>query len=634
MSRTGGGKEVLTTAAVAVGVGVGVAALAGLGLAGAALGAGTLLAANSSFAQRAKPPLQPADVRRDEQGCIENWTQLLKAVQHGGIAPELRAELWPLLLGVFRWDSSQHARNAELERLRRLYVKLVLVCRELDAQLQALRSSGSAGSAAANGSGGGFAMELGAAESAASSARSEAGSTAAGAATAPPLPGNLAAFAEAHRIIVMDAVRTDLRRSSAEAQPGGPVGGPAASSGQPALTVLPVAVGDGLPELMLVSPPDPPPPAASSEAELAAAAADPAAAAELGRHLPRWCSVLARDTLWGAAHLDEPTRAQMLRLVNLLSAYAVHDPETGYCQGMSDLASIFVQLFEDDALAFACFERLMRSARRNFRHDETGIRHQLQQIARVLRDTDPQLYSKLQQLGAEDCMFAYRMVVVMLRRELPPAACCTLWEMQWAHEAAEAEAEGSRRHAGEPPLRTASSESQELGPSGGSSSTSHSTAAAAAVAASAAEGAALAAGLRSTVQGLSEATASARAAAAAAADGQAGTQQQGGQIAKVLSRPGSGRERALAGTGSGSTALGEAPPPEFVLQFIAAVVRSQRARVLLECREHDDVLRLFSSLNIQFWLAVAQARKQHRAYRMQLGRGSSAGAGVAAGPQA
>ena len=40
----------------------------------------------------------------------------------------------------------------------------------------------------------------------------------------------------------------------------------------------------------------------------------------------------------------------------------------------SDLASIFVQLFEDDALAFACFERLMRSARRNFRHDETGIR--------------------------------------------------------------------------------------------------------------------------------------------------------------------------------------------------------------------------------------------------------------------
>lgn len=41
----------------------------------------------------------------------------------------------------------------------------------------------------------------------------------------------------------------------------------------------------------------------------------------------------------------------------------------------SDLASIFVLLFEDDALAFACFERLMRAARRNFKHDETGIRY-------------------------------------------------------------------------------------------------------------------------------------------------------------------------------------------------------------------------------------------------------------------
>ena len=185
MSRTGGGKEVLTTAAVAVAAGVGVAALAGLGLAGA-FGVGVLgvTAAGNSFAQRrAKPPLQPGDVRRDAEGRIENWGQVGKAVQHGvsvgerrclpalllesacllkhahmtaclyasasagghgppralanphqhpsllstclparllqGIAPELRAELWPLLLGVFPRDSTQQERNVELERLRR-----------------------------------------------------------------------------------------------------------------------------------------------------------------------------------------------------------------------------------------------------------------------------------------------------------------------------------------------------------------------------------------------------------------------------------------------------------------------------------------------------------------------------------
>lgn len=63
-----------------------------------------------------------------------------------------------------------------------------------------------------------------------------------------------------------------------------------------------------------------------------------------------------------------------------------------------------------------------------------------------------------------------------------------------------------------------------------------------------------------------------------------------------------------------------------MLQFIAAVVRAQRGRIMCDCREHDDVLRLFASLDIEFWLAVAQARKQHRAY---VGPGASGGGGPA-----
>lgn len=35
------------------------------------------------------------------------------------MVPELRDQLWPQLLGVFQWDSTQQERNAELERLRR-----------------------------------------------------------------------------------------------------------------------------------------------------------------------------------------------------------------------------------------------------------------------------------------------------------------------------------------------------------------------------------------------------------------------------------------------------------------------------------------------------------------------------------
>lgn len=52
----------------------------------------------------------------------------------------------------------------------------------------------------------------------------------------------------------------------------------------------------------------------------------------------------------------------------MLSAYALHDPETGYCQGMSDLLVPFLDLIEDDVTAFWCFEALMRArgARANF----------------------------------------------------------------------------------------------------------------------------------------------------------------------------------------------------------------------------------------------------------------------------
>lgn len=92
----------LPPAAVAVGVvGVGVA-LAGLGLAalpGATLGVLGGAAVSNSFARRPKPPLRPEEVRRDEEGRLENWGQLLRAVQHG-----VRLSGWLYLAWVrFGW---------------------------------------------------------------------------------------------------------------------------------------------------------------------------------------------------------------------------------------------------------------------------------------------------------------------------------------------------------------------------------------------------------------------------------------------------------------------------------------------------------------------------------------------------
>ncbi|GAB2300807.1 Rab GTPase-activating protein 22 [Dionaea muscipula] len=124
------------------------------------------------------------------------------------------------------------------------------------------------------------------------------------------------------------------------------------------------------------------------------------------------------------------------RLVAILEAYAVYDPEIGYCQGMSDLLSPIVSVIEEDHEAFWCFVGFMRKARHNFRLDEEGIRRQLGIVSKIIKSKDSHLYSHLEELQAEDCFFVYRMVVVVFRRELTFEQTLCLWEVMWADQAA------------------------------------------------------------------------------------------------------------------------------------------------------------------------------------------------------
>lgn len=48
-------------------------------------------------------------------------------------------------------------------------------------------------------------------------------------------------------------------------------------------------------------------------------------------------------------------------------------------------------------------------------------REQLRGLARILEQADPVVFHHLRQIGAGECFFAYRMVIVQLRRELPVA---------------------------------------------------------------------------------------------------------------------------------------------------------------------------------------------------------------------
>ncbi|CAN7138256.1 unnamed protein product [Brassica rapa subsp. narinosa] len=130
------------------------------------------------------------------------------------------------------------------------------------------------------------------------------------------------------------------------------------------------------------------------------------------------------------------------RMSDILAVYAWVDPATGYCQGMSDLVSPFVVLFEDNADAFWCFEMLIRRTRANFQMEgPTGVMDQLQSLWHILQLTDKDIFSHLTRIGAESLHFAFRMLLVLFRRELSFNEALRMWEMMWAADYDETVAE-------------------------------------------------------------------------------------------------------------------------------------------------------------------------------------------------
>ncbi|XP_020223520.1 small G protein signaling modulator 1 isoform X1 [Cajanus cajan] len=140
------------------------------------------------------------------------------------------------------------------------------------------------------------------------------------------------------------------------------------------------------------------------------------------------------DVVRTDSHLEfyEDTR-NLARMSDILAVYAWVDPATGYCQGMSDLLSPFVVIFEDNADAFWCFEMLLRRMRENFQMEgPTRVMKQLQALWDILELLEKEMFAHLSKIGAESLHFAFRMLLVLFRRELSFNESLSMWEMMWA----------------------------------------------------------------------------------------------------------------------------------------------------------------------------------------------------------
>ncbi|XP_022156761.1 TBC1 domain family member 15-like isoform X2 [Momordica charantia] len=124
------------------------------------------------------------------------------------------------------------------------------------------------------------------------------------------------------------------------------------------------------------------------------------------------------------------------KLWDILAVYAWIDGEVGYMQGMNDICSPIIILLENEADAFWCFDHAMRRLRENFRctTGTIGVQSQLSTLSQIIKTVDPKLHQHLEDLDGGEYLFAFRMLMVLFRREFSFVDSLYLWEMMWAME--------------------------------------------------------------------------------------------------------------------------------------------------------------------------------------------------------
>ncbi|CAK7346364.1 unnamed protein product [Dovyalis caffra] len=124
------------------------------------------------------------------------------------------------------------------------------------------------------------------------------------------------------------------------------------------------------------------------------------------------------------------------KLWDILAVYAWVDNDISYVQGMNDICSPMIILLENEADAFWCFEHAMRRLRENFRSSASsmGVQTQLSTLSQVIKIVDPKLHQHLEDVDGGEYLFAFRMLMVLFRREFSFADALYLWELMWAME--------------------------------------------------------------------------------------------------------------------------------------------------------------------------------------------------------
>ncbi|XP_042305820.1 TBC1 domain family member 15-like [Sceloporus undulatus] len=106
----------------------------------------------------------------------------------------------------------------------------------------------------------------------------------------------------------------------------------------------------------------------------------------------------------------------LLYLRDILITYVAFHQDIGYCHGMNDFASRFLETLDNETEAFWCFVGYMR--RSAWRFTTMGVRRKTQICEEVLRHVDPELYSHIESVSKEKLIFCLRWLLLLFQKDL------------------------------------------------------------------------------------------------------------------------------------------------------------------------------------------------------------------------
>ncbi|KAM7433857.1 Small G protein signaling modulator 2 [Porites harrisoni] len=126
------------------------------------------------------------------------------------------------------------------------------------------------------------------------------------------------------------------------------------------------------------------------------------------------------------------THENLNKLRNVISSYVWKTLDVGYVQGMCDLVAPLLVIFDNEAITYSCFVDLMQRMNNNFPHGGAMDTH-FANMRSLIQILDPEMFEHLQQNGdLTHFYFCYRWFLLDFKRELVYDDVFVVWETIWA----------------------------------------------------------------------------------------------------------------------------------------------------------------------------------------------------------